>query len=113
MQKRLMAVFSFVTLVVINIVANIIFIPVYGAMAAAYITIFSEIFNTVFFGGYLWWTLRHEKISVDGGALSNNSKNHFGNFTVTQELLRALPLTDQKNKYTVFIQEKKVRIRHA
>lgn len=63
MQLRLMALFSFGFLVVINVVANYLLIPRFGATAAAYVTVFSEVFNTLFFGSYLWFKLRNDKRS--------------------------------------------------
>lgn len=52
-----------------------------------------------------------KNIHVDGGALSENPENRFGNFTVTQELLRELTIIDSKNRYTVLTIET-VRLPH-
>ena len=45
-------------------------------------------------------------ISVDGGALYGKSFTHFGNYTFSEQLIRALIKYDQTNHYKVYLQEK-------
>lgn len=42
------------------------------------------------------------RIAIDGGALTTNSLLHYGNFTVTYELLHALFRADTKNTYDIY-----------
>lgn len=42
------------------------------------------------------------EVGVDGGALTENKLSRFGNFTVTNEIIKALSQVDFYNRYTIY-----------
>lgn len=65
-EKKSIIIFiivAFLFQIVLNISLNIIFIPTFGNVASAYITVIGEIINATIIIGYLLYRLHHENLS--------------------------------------------------